>query len=259
MSVNETLIARAKDGDRAALEELLAEVAPMVHRFGVRMCKNAHDADDVLQDTLINLVDHLGDFEGRSSLSSWVFTLARTACARRRRGLKNRPPVDDAHLAHTAAGEPSPEEGAASHELERAFASALEGLSDEYREVIQLRDVEGLTAPETAEVLGIGVDAVKSRLHRARDALRTALAPLREAPPPTCPDVAALWSAKLEGDLSASDCAAMEQHLEGCPRCAAACDTLRRALVACTNARSKSVPPEVQDRVRAAIRVLSER
>jgi RNA polymerase sigma-70 factor (ECF subfamily) len=253
------VIARAQAGDRAALEELLAEIAPMVHRFGVRMCKNAHDADDVLQDTLISMVDHLGEFEGRSSLGSWVFTLARTACARRRRGLKNRPPVDDAHLEHTPTDAPSPEEGAAGRELEVAFARALDGLSDEHREVIQLRDVEGLTAPETAEVLGIGVDAVKSRLHRAREALRAALAPLRDAPPPTCPDVAAMWSAKLEGDLSPTDCSTMEAHLRGCARCSAACDGLRRALVACSNARTAPVPAEVQASVRAALRVLSAR
>ncbi len=84
-------VARAKAGDRVALEHVLAKVAPSVYRFGLRMCGNAHDADDVLQDTLVQVSEHLSQFEGRSALTSWVFTLARTACSRRRRGLKNRP------------------------------------------------------------------------------------------------------------------------------------------------------------------------
>src|SRR6476661_1520808 len=59
------------------------------------MCKDTHDADDVLQDTLLSIATHLPEFEGRSSLVSWVFALTRNACARRRRGLKNRPPVSE--------------------------------------------------------------------------------------------------------------------------------------------------------------------
>jgi RNA polymerase sigma-70 factor (ECF subfamily) len=67
-------------GDRGALEAVLVNVAPAIQRFGLRMCRNVHDAEDVLQDTLLNVAPHLGDFEGRSSLSSWVFSLARSAC-----------------------------------------------------------------------------------------------------------------------------------------------------------------------------------
>ena len=251
------LVARARKGDRQALEAVLASVAPSVHRFGLRMCKSAHDADDVLQDTLISVANHLGDFEGRSSLSSWVFALTRSACTRKRRGLKNRPPVSDDLLAETPDAAPSPETNAANHELASALSSAMDALSDDYREVILLRDIEGLSAPETASSLGISVDAVKSRLHRAREALRVALRPVH-APAPVqasgCPDVAQLWSKKLEGDLSQGDCAAMEQHLSGCPVCAAACDALRGALLACQHVRTQEVPPEGQARVRAAVR-----
>lgn len=251
----EALLARARKGDREALEAVLASVAPAVHRFGLRMCKNAHDAEDVLQDTLINVAKHLGDFEGRSSLSSWVFSLTRSACARKRRGLKNRPPVNDEHLAEEPDLAPNPEARAAHQELASALSGALDGLSDDYREVILLRDVEGLSAPEAASSLGITVDALKSRLHRAREALRSALRPLLEPAgqaPVGCPDVVALWSQKLEGDLSQGDCSTMEKHIAGCPACNAACDALKRALFACQNVRAEAVPPEIQARVRAA-------
>lgn len=247
-------IERAKAGDRAALEHVLARVAPSVYRFGRRMCGNADDADDVLQDTLVQVSQHIGQFEGRSALTSWVFTLARTACSRRRRGLKNRPAEGEERLAEEADHAPSPEARAATHELGASVVAALDALPDDYREVLVLRDVEGLSARETADALELSVDAVKSRLHRARAALRLALRPLREAPPPTCPDVAEQWSKKLEGDLSEGDCASMERHLAACPTCGAACESLRQALVACQRVRTVEVPPEIQERVRAALR-----
>jgi RNA polymerase sigma-70 factor (ECF subfamily) len=116
-------------------------------------------------------------------------------------------------------------------ELFEAIARAVDALPEDYREVIVLRDMEGLTAQDAAAAAGVSVDALKSRLHRARAALREALRPVFEAaaPPPRadCPDVMALWSRKLEGDLSAGDCADMERHLEGCPACGAACSALK--------------------------------
>jgi RNA polymerase sigma-70 factor (ECF subfamily) len=250
------VLERARSGDAAALEELLARIAPSIQRFGMRMCKNPHDADDVLQDTLLAIATHLPEFEGRSSLSSWVFALTRSACARRRRGLKNMPHASDEGIERLDEG-PSPEERTADRELARALERALRTLSDEHREVILLRDVEGLTAPDVAEALGISVDAVKSRLHRAREALRAALRPLLEPsmpkPSAPCPDVVEMWSKKLEGDLSQSDCAAMEKHIASCPACGAACDALRRALLACQRSATV-VHPEVQAHVKAAVR-----
>lgn len=256
-------IARARRGDREALEAVLAAVAPSVHRFGLRMCRNVHDAEDVLQDTLVNIADHLGDFEGRSSLSSWVFALTRSACARKRRGLKNQPPVSDEHIAATPDPAPSPEARAADQELASALSAALDGLSHDHREVILLRDVEGLSAPEAASALGISVDALKSRLHRAREILRRALAPLlepaRAQASSGCPDVVALWSQKVEGDLSAADCATMERHLASCPACGAACDALKRTLFACQRVSAGPVPSEVQAQVKAAVRTWAAR
>jgi RNA polymerase sigma-70 factor, ECF subfamily len=255
------LVLRARTGDAKALEELLASVAPAVERFGLRMCGNPNDADDVLQDTLLTIATHLGDFEGRSSLLSWVFTLARSACARRRRGLKNRAHVSDGEAPEARDEAPSPEERASDRELAAALTRALDRLSHEHREVIMLRDVEGLTAPDAAAALGVSVDALKSRLHRARESVRTMLRPMLEANAPTpsssCPEVATLWSKKLEGDLSQGDCTAMEQHLKSCAACGAACDALKKALIACARSATAEVRPEIQARVKAAVRAWS--
>ena len=204
------------------------------------------------------IATHLHEFEGRSSLLSWVFTLTRSACARRRRGLKNQAmeSEDTAPEPHDEA--PSPEQRASEHELAGALGRALDALPEDYREVIVLRDIEGLTAPDAAVALGVSVDAVKSRLHRARESLRNALKPLLEPQarqaPAGCPDVVALWSKKLEGDLSQGDCAAMEAHLQTCPSCGGACAALKDALLACQRSASAAVRPEVQARVKAAVR-----
>ncbi len=260
--MDESALARAKAGDREALEELLAEVAPLVYRFGSRMCRHEADAEDVVQDTLLSIASHLDDFEGRSSLSSWVFALARTACARKRRGLKHRP-----HLPEEAAGERPSEAGGPEAELENRelrakLEAALASLSDEHREVLLLRDVEGMTAPEVAAALGTSVDAVKSRLHRARAALREAFAPtgakaIRRGA--SCPDVVAALSNKLEHELEPCDCEALEAHLASCVDCGTASATLRSALGACRSVAKGPVPPEVQERVRAALEVLSRK
>ena len=113
-----------------------------------------------------------------------------------------------------------------------------------------LRDVEGLSAPEVAKVLGISVDAVKSRLHRARVVVRQALVPVLGSPvietPPgsMCPDVLTLFSKHLEGEIDPSVCATMEAHLAHCSHCRNACESLKRTLAMCRQLPTPDVPEE---------------
>lgn len=246
---------KARAGDPAAMERVLAEVAPSVHRFGMRMCRHADDADEVLQDTLLAIANNLSAFEGRSSLSSWVFTLARTACARRRRGLKNQPFVADDSAPEPVDERASPEDATLERDLRARVNSAIDRLPAQFREVLELRDVQGLPASEAAASLGITVEALKSRLHRARAALRDELVTtLEERRAPTCPDIVAALSKKLEGDLAETDCAEMERHIAGCGSCNAACSALREALAICRASSSGPVPPSIQQQVKAAVR-----
>jgi RNA polymerase sigma-70 factor (ECF subfamily) len=241
---DEALLTAAQRGERAALEQLLSRVERLVYRFGLRMCRNEDDASEVLQQTLLAMAQNVGDFREQSSLATWLYTIARSFCLKAHRG-----PAAVAHpldpLAVTVA------------DLERAVDDAIAGLGPEFREVLLLRDAEGLTAPEVATVLGLGVESVKSRLHRARLALRQRVAPL-VAPEtvtaaPGCPDVAALFSRHLEDDLAADVYATMERHLEGCARCRATCESLRTVLARCRRSSADGVPPEVQRRVRVAL------
>lgn len=254
--MDETLVIRAQSGDRAAMEDLLASVAPSIRRFAMRMCRNEADADDVLQDALLSVATNLDSFEGRSSVPSWAFAITRSACTRRRRGKKNAPAAGDDVLVGMEAHEPGPEDRAASIEMAELVARALDGLPDDYREVLLLRDAEGLTAGEAAVVLGVSVDALKSRLHRARGALREALRPTLEAdstPRAACPDVVRALSQKLEDELDASACAEMEKHVEGCPACARTCDTLKDVLRACRASPTSALSSELAARVKGAV------
>lgn len=252
-----TTLDRARAGDSAAMEQLLTEIAPAVHRFGMRMCRHNDDADDVLQDTLLAITQNLASFEGRSSLTSWVFTLARTACARRRRGLKNKAFVAEDAVPEASDSAPSPEDATVSHDLATLVRAALDRLPESFREVIELRDVEDLSAAEAATSLGISVDALKSRLHRARAALRDELrSALEHGPPPGphCPDVVSALSQKLEGDLDERDCAEMERHLATCRACEETCGALRQALAVCRASSAGPVPPAVKVLVKDALR-----
>ncbi len=181
------LVQKARAGDPSALEALLTRHAPAVLRFGEKMCRNSEDAKDVLQDSLLAAARGVREFRGDASFTTWLFTIARSFCIKKRRASKYAPAETlsldhDASIARLASSAPLPDEAAADHELSNALSRAIDGLEDANREVLLLRDVEGLTAPEVASVLGISVDAVKSRLHRARLLVRAALRELSASP-----------------------------------------------------------------------------
>ncbi len=268
---DEELLGAARRGDRAALEALLLRYQSRVYGFGMRMCRDPEDAKDVLQDTLLAMARTVRDFRGASSVSTWLYTIARSFCAKKRRrgrSVSAEPlPTDPLHGADPVQVPhpgPTPETNLEHRETEAVLAHAIAGLTPTYREVLVLRDVEGLSAAEVAEVLGISVDAVKSRLHRARLSVRDTLAPAlgiqRERAPlgtlRTCPAVLMLFSRHLEGEISADLCAQMQEHVDHCARCRDDCASLQRALQICRTARSPQVPYSVQQSVRDHLRKL---
>ena len=264
MESNDTqLLAAAQGGDRRALEQLIERHQRRVYRFGLKMCRDPEDAKDVLQETLFAAARSLRGFQGLSSLSTWLYSIARGFCVKKRRRSKFAPEeevsLDPSSLAVPDTGPPV-DEALAHREVERAVEAAIRALRPAYREVLLLRDVEGLTAPEVAEVLGLRVEAVKSRLHRARAEVRKHLQPLLEtgtAPSsPECPDITGRLSRYLEGEISREACADLEAHVAACTRCRRACDALRQALGVCRALPEPRVPAEVQQAVRSGIRRL---
>jgi RNA polymerase sigma-70 factor (ECF subfamily) len=265
------LLQSARAGDRRALGRLLEREQTRIYRYGLQMCRSPEDAADVTQETLFALARGVSTFRGDASLSTWLYTVARSFCLKKRRRRRHDPVVVeslDADEGRGARDVPDrrelPEEALGRQEVDRALDSAMGSLAPSVRDVVVLRDVEGLTAPEVAEVLGIGVTAVKSRLHRGRLALRAQLAPLFHddggGPLPTCPDVISVFSRHLEGETTSADCAEMERHLASCGRCAGACESLRRTLALCRRAApARAVPVAVQHAIQGALsRFLAE-
>ncbi|MBN2573966.1 MAG: sigma-70 family RNA polymerase sigma factor [Deltaproteobacteria bacterium] len=256
------LLAAARRGDRAALSELLARHQQRVFGFGVKMCGDPEDAKDVAQETLLTMARTVRDFRGQSSLSTWLYTVARSFCIKKRRRSKGAPaqhePLDKAAHERQAAPWPTPEQMLLGREARETVTAALDALEPEAREVVILRDIEGLSAADVAEVTGISVAAVKSRLHRARAALRERLLaavggePARPAPA-SCPDVLTMLSRKLENEINPDVCAEMEAHVAGCPHCASLCDSLRHTLAACKALPTPEVPAHVQESLRTAV------
>jgi len=255
-------------GDDSAIEELLRRYQSRIYQFGMKMCGEPEDAKDVLQDTLLTMARSLRSFRRDSSLSTWLYTIARSFCIKKRRKSKFAPAREMSLNAvgseyFEPAGDPSqqPDQVVSAKELQEHLSQAIQSLEPAHREVLVLRDVEELTASETARVLGISVEAVKSRLHRARLAVREQLAPLlgvKEKPgiavSTACPDVLTIFSRHLEGEIDPGTCKKMESHLAGCASCRNACDSLKKTLTLCRNSGNVSVPSDVQESVRKAIR-----
>ena len=263
---DEVLVAAARDGQAAALETLLVRHQARIYRFGMQLCRDPDDAQDVLQDTLLTMARSVRDFEGRSSLSTWLYTVVRRICIKKRRRSKYAE-MPDASLDTEAAAQvaamvdqrPQPDEVAASREVAVALERAIRSLAPDQREVLVLRDIEGLKAAQVGEILELSVAAVKSRLHRARLQVREAMLSVLNATPVVapggrCPDVLAMYSRYLEGEIDALRCAEMEAHIQTCARCRGACDSLKQTLSLCRSAAQVPVPKPTQDAVRAALR-----
>ena len=190
MTDERALVAASRDGDRAALEALVRSHQDRVYSFAMRMCRNVEDAKDILQDTFLGVIRSIREFREESKFSTWLYRIAANACLKkRRRGVHDPTPeqelsLDDLMPRPDADGR-KPEIPDWSGDAERALLtgelsarmeSAIDKLPKDYKIVLVLRDVEGLSAEETAQAVGLSVPAVKSRLHRARVFVRRELA-----------------------------------------------------------------------------------
>jgi len=178
------LVAKAKAGDNSAFSELVEHYERRVFRMAKQITQNEEDAEDVLQETFLKAYSHLGDFQGNSKFYTWLVRIAVNEALmklRKRRSDKTVPlddPIDtgeDVVAREIAVWEDDPEQLYGREELGEILNQAVQGLKPAYRTVFVLRDIEELSTEETAETLGISVPAVKSRLLRARLALREKL------------------------------------------------------------------------------------
>jgi RNA polymerase sigma-70 factor, ECF subfamily len=179
------LVRRAKGGEDAAFAELLQRHQGRVYHHALRLMGNVQDAEEVLQDTFLKVFHNLDRFEERSRFSTWIYRIATNEALMRLRRSRRKREVSLEERLERDGGEWRGDEIrdfarsaldlAMDAEIRAALDRTLAELPEEYRVVFTMRDLDGLTNAEVAEVLDISVPAVKSRLHRSRLYLRNRL------------------------------------------------------------------------------------
>jgi RNA polymerase sigma-70 factor, ECF subfamily len=173
-----------RQGDRQEFARLVEEYSGPIYRLGLKMLQESQDAEDILQETFIKAYKHLPDFDGRSSVSTWLYRIATNEALMMLRRRKHPTiSIDDPLDSAEQDQEPlqivdwccMPEEELLTSEARSAMDQAVAALPDSLRTVFLLRDIEGLSTLETADVLNLSEMAVKTRLSRARMRLREQL------------------------------------------------------------------------------------
>ncbi|MGW2991470.1 RNA polymerase sigma factor [Streptomyces sp. NPDC001193] len=193
-----TLVAAAQGGDAQALSALVYGAHPHVHRFAHSLCATPQDAEDAAQEALIILYRKIGMLRASGALASWMFRIVRNECLRRTRALLPAGPASPSHHGTGPRRGPSGHHGPGRYEWREGYertgatarsaeedvllrmeaervAAALAALPADQRQVLVMRDIQGLPGRTVADRLGLSTAAMKSRLHRARSALREAL------------------------------------------------------------------------------------
>ncbi|MCC6740726.1 MAG: sigma-70 family RNA polymerase sigma factor [Planctomycetia bacterium] len=178
------LVERAQRGDGDAYGQLVVKYQDLVYNAVYRMVGSETDASDIAQEAFVKGWKALGSFEGRAQFGTWIYRIAINCCISDRRGLKRRKATslnssagggEDEGGMDVADDAPEPAERLVENENVRLVQEAIGELEHEFRTMIVLRDMEGRPYEEIAEVLDVPVGTVRSRLHRARQALKDRL------------------------------------------------------------------------------------
>jgi RNA polymerase sigma-70 factor (ECF subfamily) len=172
------LVERSRAGDRAAFEELVRRHADRLYAVVLRFVADADEAEEVTQEAFLRAWRGIGRFEGRSRFFTWIYRIGINEAKRR----SERQPaasavgsIEDSPIDDAPDWSEAPELRAEQSDLRRVLEDAVRALPPEYRAPLILRDVEGLSTQEAAEVMELGEAAFKSRLHRARLSVRRAV------------------------------------------------------------------------------------
>ncbi|OQX68334.1 MAG: hypothetical protein B6A08_10560 [Sorangiineae bacterium NIC37A_2] len=178
------LIQLLRKRDEAAFNELVLTYEAQVYRLAFRMLGSPEDARDLCQEVFVQVFRSIENFRGDSKLSTWLFRITVNLSKNQnkylaRRQKKNHSELDEAlgfeaqGASGVTSGEmPAPEEQAVGRQIERIVKEALNSLDEEHRTLVILRDIEGLSYEEVAEIAELPIGTLKSRLHRARATLR---------------------------------------------------------------------------------------
>jgi len=179
VALDVALVERHRCGDLQAFDEVYERFGEMVYNLALRLAANREEAADLTQEIFLRIYRHLGGFGGRSTLKTWVFRIAINHC--RDRLSRHYPALqsidDDSQEGGVSIADPGrgPEDLAVAADEGRRVAEGLSRVPPVFREAVVLRDLEGLSYEEIAEVLGVRVGTVRSRIARGREQLRILL------------------------------------------------------------------------------------
>lgn len=253
-----------RQGDDEALANALSLLQNTVFSFSMRVCGQREDAEDTMQEVLVKSLPHLPKFDNPKALVVWLYKVAKNRCLMTRRRSKFAPAQelsldqlmpDRKELEQLSMdGSVNPEAFAIRSEESGRLRKAIQQLPPQYRIVLVLRDMEGLSDEEVAEITGLRAGTVRVRLHRARLFVRKELMkawkPARPAAvsqptkpsvdvpmrPAQCKEMFAELSNYLDEQLDDSLCAELEQHLDGCGPCKLFLATLEATIEQCRKA-----------------------
>ena len=263
-------------GDDAALEDALTLLQNTVFSFSMRVCGHREDAEDTMQEVLVKSVPYLPKFESPKALVVWLYKVAKNRCLMSRRRSKFAPKQemsleelmpDRKELERLSAnGSVNPEMFSIRSEEAARLREAIQRLPSQYRVVLVLRDMEGLTDEEVAEITGLRSGTVRVRLHRARLFVRKELMNTRKlrlsgkiqavtsratatekSRPSQCKAMFAELSNYLDEQLDDSLCEELEKHLDGCGPCKVFLASLEATINDC-----RRLPNQAPDRATAS-------
>jgi RNA polymerase sigma-70 factor, ECF subfamily len=173
---DKSLVRAAQRGDRAAFRALVEKYQRRVYQLALSMLKDPDEAMDIVQETFVRVHRYLPSFKGDSSFFTWTYRIATNLCLdlSRKKGKSERVEMDEsdadieAHMDPPSAALAGPQRAALNEELKGKIDEALQGLSENHRAILLLRELEGLSYEELAKVLGIRKGTVMSRLFHAR-------------------------------------------------------------------------------------------
>jgi RNA polymerase sigma-70 factor, ECF subfamily len=194
-AVDRQLLERARAGDGVAFGELIRPHVPSVRRFAYAFARNWSDADDLAQDALLKAFRAIAGFEGRSSLSTWLYSVTRNVCFDHQRGKQARgrgteEPLDGVDDVDPPSPLPGPDRVLETKDDVEQLWRALKLLPSEFRVPLVLFEIEGLEYREIAKIEGVPIGTIRSRLSRARQQLEVELSrvePFRPSRPGTEP------------------------------------------------------------------------
>ena len=275
----EEAIRLLKTAEPDSVEKALALVQDAVFSFSMRVCNQREDAEDTTQEVLTKSLPVLSRFENPKALVVWLYKVAKSRCLMSRRKSKFAPRhelsldelmPDRSELARLSQGGLSPESFAIKSQEARRLRAAIQRLPPPYRIVLVLRDMEGLTDDEVAEITGLRPGTVRVRLHRARlfvrkelskDTSRSAARPSQYAStkppsqprPASCKEMFAELSNYLDEQLDDSLCEEFEKHLDGCEPCKEFLASLQATIEQCRNASPECADPTRAARIRKQV------